>query len=135
MNNNRFSTSLHILTLLCLENDRPLSSDYIAGSININPVLVRKEIGALTKLGLIKSKQGKNGGYSLGKAPSDITLSDIFRGVSPSNILGRFNNTNPKCPVGNQFNHHINKISQRAEAAFLSDLQAQSLEDFCGKFI
>jgi DNA-binding IscR family transcriptional regulator len=65
--NGQFQIAVHILTLLSKQPDELLSSDYIAGSININPVLVRKEISNLRKYGLIDSKEGKAGGYTLKK--------------------------------------------------------------------
>lgn len=42
-----------------------MSSEYIAGSINVNPVVVRKEIKNLKALGYIQSKEGKGGGAKL----------------------------------------------------------------------
>ena len=82
MNNTRFSISLHILTLLARAEDELLSSEYIAGSININPVLVRKELINLRNQGLVASREGKNGGSYLNKPARDIYLSDIYRGGS-----------------------------------------------------
>ncbi|RYG26691.1 MAG: transcriptional regulator, partial [Chitinophagaceae bacterium] len=38
MNNTRFATVIHILTLLAKSRDQWLSSDRIANSISINPV-------------------------------------------------------------------------------------------------
>ena len=44
MNNTRFATAIHILTLLDKNSDAWLTSEWIAGSININSAIVRKEI-------------------------------------------------------------------------------------------
>ena len=57
--NGRFSISLHILTLLDAVKGVVVSSDYLAGSININPVLVRKEIVNLRKFGFVRVRKGK----------------------------------------------------------------------------
>ncbi|MBV9496028.1 MAG: Rrf2 family transcriptional regulator, partial [Acidobacteria bacterium] len=43
----RFATAVHILTLLAGENEEPLTSDYIAGSVNTNPVVIRRLLGIL----------------------------------------------------------------------------------------
>ena len=51
MINGRFSIAIHILSLLNMEEG--VSSEYIASSININPVLVRKELSRLRKANLI----------------------------------------------------------------------------------
>lgn len=63
--NLHFATATHIIALLMLERDTWLSSDYIAGSININPVVVRKEIRKLKEAQLVISKEGKNGGVRI----------------------------------------------------------------------
>jgi Predicted transcriptional regulator len=59
MNNTRFATAVHIMTLLAKFSQEWLTSEFIAGSINVNPVIVRKEIGVLKEAGLIISRQGK----------------------------------------------------------------------------
>ena len=82
--NGRFPIAVHILTLLSKAGDELLSSDYIAGSININPALARKEISNLRNLGLITSKEGKSGGYSLGKSSKQITLADVYLALPPA---------------------------------------------------
>jgi DNA-binding IscR family transcriptional regulator len=53
MNNTRFATAIHIMTLLAKSPQDWLPSEWIAGSININPVIVRKEISVLREAGLL----------------------------------------------------------------------------------
>jgi Rrf2 family protein len=134
MNNIRLSTSIHIMTLLANQKDEVLSSDYIASSININPVVVRKEISNLKKYKLIESKEGKGGGNMLGKPARDILLSDIYKAVSQQPILGKTNDTNPKCPVGKQINKHLNNLYSEAEMALLKSLKKVTLNDFIKQF-
>ena len=74
--NGQFQIATHVLTLLCKQPGELLSSDYVAGSMNVNPVLVRKEMRKLRACGLIESKEGKSGGSRLKKSPDKITLSD-----------------------------------------------------------
>src|SRR5690606_21431196 len=71
MNNVRFATALHILTLLHLQPGELLPSEYIAGSINLNPAVVRKELSNLRNFGLVESKEGKGGGSTLAKPASE----------------------------------------------------------------
>jgi predicted transcriptional regulator len=53
--------------LLCEQDGATMPSDYLAGSINVNAVLVRKELSNLIKNHLVISQEGKNGGYKLAK--------------------------------------------------------------------
>jgi len=135
MNNSRFPVSLHILTLLEDARGGVVSSEYLAGSININPVLVRKEIINLRKHGFVGSKEGKNGGSFLAKSAEDINLGEVYQAVRNASILGQSKNEpNPKCPVGRQINQHLNQLYSEAENALMENLSKQTLADFALKF-
>jgi len=135
MNNNRFPISLHVLVLLARNNGRLVSSDYLAGSINVNPVVVRKEISNLRKHGFVESKEGKGGGTMLAKSANQIFLGDIYKAVRQNAILGQNkNDPNPKCPVGRQINQNLDNLYADAEKALIDQLSTQTLENFCKKF-
>ncbi|WP_449437833.1 RrF2 family transcriptional regulator [Pedobacter steynii] len=135
MNNSRFAISLHILTLLEKAKGELLSSEYMAGSININPVLVRKELSNLRNHGFVNSKEGKNGGSYLSKSAKEINLADIYNAVRQINLLGISKNTpNPQCPVGKQMNTHLNNLYNSTEQALVKELSSQTLADFSSQF-
>ena len=62
MNNTRFATAIHIMTILGSKPEEWQTSDWLAESININPVVVRKELSVLRDFGLVESRKGKDGG-------------------------------------------------------------------------
>lgn len=135
MSNSRLSISLHILTLLDQAGNELVSSEYLAGSININPVLVRKEISNLKKHGLVASKEGKAGGFTLGKPSKQIALSDIYKAVQETPLLGQQKNKpNPKCIVGKQIGKHLDNLYADAEDALVKRLGKTTLADFAKKF-
>lgn len=135
MNNGRFAISLHILTLLEKANGELLSSDYIAGSININPVLVRKELSNLRNHGMVLNKEGKNGGSELAKPARDITLADIYNAVRQNSLLGNLKNIpNPNCLVGQQISKHLERLYVDTEDVLINQLSTQTLADFSQRF-
>jgi len=134
MNNVRFATALHILTLLHLQPEELLPSEYIAGSININAAVVRKEISNLRNHGLIESKEGKGGGSTLAKPASQILLSDVYQAVRQASILGRNNDPNLACPVGKQINAHLEELYSEAEQSLIQKLGNKTLADFAKQF-
>jgi Rrf2 family protein len=135
MSNSRFSISLHILTLLAKADHELLPSEYIAGSININPVLVRKELINLRKHNLVASKEGKNGGSYLNKPAGEIYLSEVYRAVKQSDLLSKSKNKpNPHCPVGRQINIHLTNLYNDAEKALLGQLGKVTLKKFTLQF-
>lgn len=135
MNDRRFSISIHILVLLAKNKEEWMSSDFLAGSMNINPVLVRKELSNLRKHGFVISKEGKNGGSMLANSENDIYLSDVYQIVSSQSILGNsLASPNPKCLVGRQINEHINNLNTEAEKMMIQQLSGITLAEFSNKF-
>lgn len=134
MGNVRFATAIHILTLLAYMEEEVLSSEYIAGSINVNPVLVRKELINLRNHGMVQSKEGKGGGAMLAKPAKKILLADIYNAVRQEPLLGRSNNPNPQCPIGRKINKHIENMYDKAEQALVDQLGKTTIADFVKKF-
>ncbi len=135
MNNTRFATALHILTLLAHKPEEWLSSDYIAGSICINPVMVRKELAVLNEAGLVISRKGKEGGSRLNRPGGEISLTDIYLAVKNSEVLGKKNrNTNPLCPVGRQINTRLDDLYTDTDRLITTYLERRTLSDFAGQF-
>lgn len=133
--NGRFQTAIHILTLLQINEGQSLSSDYIAGSLNINPVLVRKEISNLKLLGMITSKEGKAGGYTLSKPAAQITLAEVYQSVMGNTILGKAKNEpNPACPVGKNINKHLSDLSSQLDQTLFKQLGNITLAEFSNQF-
>ncbi|WP_306352991.1 RrF2 family transcriptional regulator [Flavobacterium sp. '19STA2R22 D10 B1'] len=131
----KFAISTHILTLLAQTPNEYLASDYIAGSLNIHPVLVRKEISNLKKNHLVESKEGKNGGTKLIKSAKDITLEDIFKITFDKVTLGYSKNEpNPACPVGKQINNNLDHLYDDINQSISTHLKNISLAEFVEKF-
>ncbi|MBE7178498.1 MAG: Rrf2 family transcriptional regulator [Mucilaginibacter polytrichastri] len=135
MSNTRFSLSIHILTLLASAKPGEwLSSDFIAGSANTNPALIRKELISLRKMGLVESKEGKNGGSRLAKSGDKISIADVYKSVNRENIIGKISTPNPDCPVGRQINKHLTDLFADVEQHMLSRLGSTTLQQFCDRF-
>jgi Rrf2 family protein len=133
--NGRFSIAIHIMTLLTKAEGELLSSDLIASSINANAALVRKELSNLRNNGLIISKEGATGGYTLSKDAALIRLSDIYQAVKQQSILGQAKNTpNPACPVGRQINKHLDTLYKEVEDSLAEKLGTKTIAEFTGQF-
>ncbi|PTT24050.1 transcriptional regulator, partial [Chryseobacterium sp. HMWF028] len=129
MNNTRFATAVHIMTLLAKSPQEWLTSDWMAGSINVNPVIIRKEISVLREAGLIISRQGKEGGSQLAKNAEMITISEIYKAVKNTEVLGKKNqNPNPACNVGKEINNHLNTLFEETDQLVVKFLGDKSLQ-------
>ena len=131
----KFAITLHILTLLTKCPDEFLSSEYIAGSMNINPVLVRKEIGNLKKHNVVESREGKFGGTRLAKPAGDITLEDVYNMTFDCVSLGYSkNDPNPDCPVGKKINENLDVLYKSISTKIRKQLKDISLLQFTSDF-
>ena len=131
----KFAITLHILTLLSKFPDEYLSSDFLAGSMNLHPVLVRKEIANLKKNNIVESKEGKNGGTKLLVPAKDITLDMIFKLTFEKVTLGfSKKEPNPNCPIGKQINQNLQLLYDDINDKISDQLHGITLTDFEEKF-
>ncbi len=135
MSNTRFATIIHILTFLAKNSGQWISSDWIAESIQINPVIVRRELSVLQEMGWVISKKGKEGGSMLQASSCEISLADIYKVVKNSSVLGKKNHcNNSNCPVGKDINKELEKLFDETDKAVINTLQRKSLKNFVKKF-
>ena len=74
----RFTIGTHVLIMIALQGEKTkLTSDFLAGSVGVNPVIIRKTLSQLKKAGLIHVARG-TGGAELAKAADEISLLDII---------------------------------------------------------
>ena len=114
----RFAVAVHVATLLALSGDQPATSEWIAGSVNTNPVVVRRILSALAKAGIVRSLRGINGGSVLAQSPDAITLLDISLAVDeakPPPLHHQMPNQN--CPVGRGIQPVLTKVLGQVNVA------------------
>lgn len=135
MNNTRFATAVHIMTLMADSPQDWLTSEWMAGSININPVMVRKELSILREAGLVISRQGKEGGSRLSRDAEAVTIAEIYAAVKNTDVLGKKNRKpNPLCPVGKEINDHLNGLFSETDQLVIKFLGNKTLKEFTDHF-
>jgi DNA-binding IscR family transcriptional regulator len=127
----RFSVGIHILTLLEVNKGEVNSSEFIAGSVNTNPAVIRKIMGMLKKAGLVNVRPGI-AGAELAKDLSTITLLDVYKAVNvvqEKELFSIHENPNPNCPVGRNIQNTIGPLFSIAETALEKALGNVTIED------
>ena len=128
----RFTVALHIFT--CVEvfkDDYKVTSDFLAGSINTNPVIIRKILTQLKKADLITIARG-TGGITVNQPLSKITLYDVYRAIEPvehGDLFHFHESPNPKCPVGRNIHALLDGRLKAAQDAMEGELKKHTLED------
>lgn len=128
----RFTLAVHIFA--CIEvfkDDYKVTSDFLAGSTNVNPVIVRKILGQLKAAGLVEVARG-SGGASIPKPLSEISFLDIYNAVEcvENGELFHFHeNPNTDCPVGRNIHAVLDEKLMRVQKAMETELSSITLED------
>jgi DNA-binding IscR family transcriptional regulator len=99
--NSRYTVAIHMLTLLAHCGPDPVTSEFIAGSVNTNPVVIRRLLACLRAAQLVRSQGGPGGGWQLLKDPGRITLRDVLVAVDGASLFPLHTSApNPRCPIG-----------------------------------
>jgi Rrf2 family protein len=133
MRNTRFAVALHILTLLAVKRDEALTSEFIAGSVQTNAVVIRRLLSRLREAGLVRAVQGPGGGFTLAGDANDVTLRDIYEAVEEAGVLLVHAEANAKCPVGRNVGTILGQVMEDAEKAMLASLAERSLASLARK--
>ena len=128
----RFTLAVHIFACIdTFKDECKVTSDFLAGSTNVNPVIIRKILGQLKNAGLVKVARG-SGGASIARPLKDITFLDIYKAVEcvDNGELFHFNeNPNPACPIGGCIHSILDEKLERVQNAMEQELQSITLED------
>ena len=128
----RFSIAIHVLSRLMVFKDKfKLTSDFLAKSTNVNPVIIRKILGQLKNAGLIEVNRG-SGGASIIKPLNEITLLDVYKAtecVEHGKLFDFHENPNALCPVGKNIHKVIDNKLLRAQEALENELSKVTLEN------
>lgn len=126
----RLPVAVHILLAIVeFEGKEKTTSTFLAGSVNVNPVIIRNTLGQLKTAGLVTVKAGE-GGASLAKNPKDITLMDIFNAVEKKEVLFHFHeNPNPECPVGKNVHTVLDHRLFSIQEAMRKQMESITLQD------
>lgn len=126
----RLPIAVHILLAIVeFEGKEKTTSTFLAGSVNVNPVIIRNTLGQLKAAGLVTVKAGE-GGASLAKKPEDITLADIFDAVEKEEALFHFHeNPNPECPVGKNVHAVLDNKLFAIREAMREKMESITLQD------
>jgi DNA-binding IscR family transcriptional regulator len=131
----RFSIAVHTLSLIAV-SPQECTGDFIAGSVNTNPVVIRRIMGMLKKAGLVEVRPGV-GGAALLKEPSRITLLDIYHAVdvTEENRLFRIHEKpNMNCPVGRNIELVLQKELEEAQRVMEKRLEQTTLAQLTERF-
>ncbi|MEV4333689.1 Rrf2 family transcriptional regulator [Streptomyces sp. NPDC049597] len=128
--------ALHCCVVLTAAS-APVPAARLAQLHDVSPSYLAKQMQALSRAGLVKSVQGKTGGYVLTRAAAEITVLDVVQavdGASPAFVCTEIRQRGPlgtppqdcakPCPIA--------RAMAAADAAWRASLQEVSIADLVG---
>ena len=131
--NSRMTIAVHALAWLSLaqrQGHEVLTSNRVADSVNTNPVIIRRCLGDLRQAGLVTVRHGAGAGWSLARAPAEITLLEVYDAVGQESPFG-LHHTEPNldCPVGKGIRPALGHVYGQIEQALRRELAVVSVAD------
>ncbi len=122
-----FTMSVHALAVLA-QHKEGYSSQYVAGSVNTHAVFLRRVLKRLVEVGIVETREGRDGGYRLARPAESITLADVYEALQPEPAIAPSPaEPNPACPVGAGIPDVMGGIAAEAEAALVAALKQHTI--------
>lgn len=128
----RFTVAAHVL--ICIEmfkNERKVTSDFLASSVNVNPVVIRRILQQLKGAGIVTVTRG-SGGADTAKALDEITLLDLYNAVEcvDDGALFHFHeDPNQLCPVGRNIHAVLDGRLEEIQRAMEEQMKSVTIRD------
>jgi len=128
----RFTLAIHIFACIdTFEKERKVTSDFLALSTNVNPVIIRKILGQLKAAQLVNVVRG-SGGASIAKPIEEITFLDIYKAVDcvgNGELFHFHEKPNQDCEVGRNIHEVLDEKLLRVQKAMEDELASITLKD------
>lgn len=128
----RFTIAVHVL--VCMEvfkDEYKVTSEFLASSVNTNPVVIRRLLQQLKKAGLVRVVRG-SGGAELTRPADAVTLLDVYNAVECVGTEGLFHfheNPNPRCPVGRNMHAVLDGRLETIQNVMEAEMRSVTIQD------
>ena len=128
----RFTIALHIFACVDTFQDKyKVTSDFLAASINTNPVIVRKILSQLKNAGLIHVARG-TGGITPARPLAEISFFDVYEAIEPvekGDLFHFHEEPNPECPVGRNIHGLLDGKLKAIQSAMETEMKKYTIAD------
>jgi Rrf2 family protein len=120
--------AVHVLAVLAYKEGDPVTSAMLAGSVNTNPVIIRRLLLSLQRARLVETRKGAGSGSRLSRSPGRINLAEVYRAVEAVEpFASPSRKANTACPVGHCIRATLDRVFASAENAMERDLEKTTL--------
>lgn len=120
--------SLRVLLYLAARPERLVSTQEVSEAYGISKNHLVRVVQALGKHGFVEVRPGRSGGLTLARAPSEISLGQVFRVTEPDfHLVECFDRQTNTCPIAPACG--LKGMLFEARDAFLAVLDKYTLAD------
>jgi Rrf2 family nitric oxide-sensitive transcriptional repressor len=120
--------SLRVLLYLATRPERLVSTQEVSEAYGISKNHLVRVVQALGKHGYIEVRPGRSGGLTLARAPSEISLGQVFRVTEPDfHLVECFDRESNTCPIAPACG--LKGVLFEAREAFMAVLDKYTLAD------
>lgn len=131
------SIAVHCLIVIAEYGEqKKLTSEMLARSSGINPVIIRNIVSALKKEGILSVKTG-TGGTTLTCPLEEITLYRVCKTLEPNfldKLIGIHAKPSPFCPVGKNIHQVLDASYDKVREDLQDSLQGISMKDIMDRY-
>jgi Rrf2 family protein len=127
--------AIRILGLMAMTGDDTVTANYLVSKLKISDKYARSLMTKLTKAGLIRAVQGRNGGYQFNFPPNTISLKKVIGAVENpdkyySCLIGfsLCRNDRP-CALHNKWMEVKERLNRFLETTYVSDINGLVSDD------
>lgn len=127
----RFAVAVHALVLLA-RNEDVCPSTTLASQVNSHATFLRRVVLQLVRAGIVEAREGRGGGYILGRPPEEITLAEVNRAVKAMDVQANEEvavDCPGECPVNEGWAVALSEIMAEAEAQVMAVLERHTLAE------
>lgn len=128
----RLTVALQVFACMAtFGEEQKLTSEFLAKSVNVNPVVIRRLLQQLKASGLVEVTRG-SGGCRPARPLAEISMLDVYRAVDcvGSDTLFHFHESpNPACPVGRNIHKALDAKLLRVQHAMEEEMQKITLAE------
>ncbi len=128
----RFTIALHIFACMdTFKNEHKITSDFLARSINTNPVIIRKILTQLKNANLITVARG-TGGIEPTRTLQEITFYDVYEAIEPvenGDLFSFHTSPNPACPVGKNIHTLLDDKLRAIQIAMEEEMKKYTIDN------
>lgn len=128
----RFTIAIHIFACIdTFSKERKVTSGFLAASVEVNPVVIRRILLQLKNAGLIQVQRG-TGGTTISRPLEEITFLDIYKAVEcveGGELFHFHEKPNIECPVGRNIHNVLDGKLERVQKAMEQELEAITLAE------